>query len=184
MLPMSSDTPLQKCPRCRYSLTGLPDIHRCPECAFEYDKRMVVIEQSAKLSWFLVGMYSVGALMWTSYLAATSSFGWGSLILTVFWFATFLGARQSIRLRNRSKALLWPDGLILLPAQGDFMYYASWDDVSRVEYDRLGGGAKLLAHDGSTLHAVPYDFFGSGRISKEFIAAANRIREQYLTEEY
>jgi hypothetical protein len=27
------------CPICRYSLEGLPDKHRCPECGFEYDKR-------------------------------------------------------------------------------------------------------------------------------------------------
>jgi len=29
---------IERCPSCGYSLTGLPDVHRCPECSLEYVK--------------------------------------------------------------------------------------------------------------------------------------------------
>jgi len=34
--------PLTSCPVCEYDLTGLPEKHCCPECAFEYDPSMRV----------------------------------------------------------------------------------------------------------------------------------------------
>ncbi len=53
---------------------------------------------------------------------------------------------------------------------------------AQVEYNRVGGGAKLLADDGTTVYSIPYDFFGSARRSKEFIATANRVRAESLTD--
>ncbi|HEY3245722.1 MAG TPA: hypothetical protein VGM03_20445 [Phycisphaerae bacterium] len=35
---------LKQCPICGYSLRGLPRRHRCPECGFEYDECMFVLE--------------------------------------------------------------------------------------------------------------------------------------------
>lgn len=39
---------LTVCPRCEYSLTGLPAVHRCPECGFEYDDRTFVLTGIAR----------------------------------------------------------------------------------------------------------------------------------------
>jgi len=34
---------LRRCPACDYDLVGLPANHRCPECGFEYNDRMMLI---------------------------------------------------------------------------------------------------------------------------------------------
>jgi hypothetical protein len=39
---------LAACPRCEYSLTGLPAAHRCPECGFDYDDRAFVLSGIAR----------------------------------------------------------------------------------------------------------------------------------------
>lgn len=39
---------LEQCPRCGYSLKGLPASHRCPECGCEYDDRTFVLAGIAR----------------------------------------------------------------------------------------------------------------------------------------
>ncbi len=37
---------LETCPVCEYSLQGLPDHHRCPECGYQYDKDTTIIREA------------------------------------------------------------------------------------------------------------------------------------------
>jgi hypothetical protein len=54
------------CPICRYSLEGLPERHRCPECAFEYDKSETAFHPPprGRVWWlgFYVGLVGAAAL--------------------------------------------------------------------------------------------------------------------------
>ncbi|MBI3835821.1 MAG: hypothetical protein HY287_15960 [Planctomycetes bacterium] len=46
------------CPRCQYDLTGLPEIHTCPECGFQYDfkARTIVFSEPKRkeIFWFIM----------------------------------------------------------------------------------------------------------------------------------
>jgi hypothetical protein len=43
---------LIQCPRCGYDLAALPRRHRCPECGFEYDESMFMLE-----GWRIPGLW-------------------------------------------------------------------------------------------------------------------------------
>ncbi len=38
------DLRLTRCPKCDYDISQLPAAHRCPECGFEYDEKMLLLE--------------------------------------------------------------------------------------------------------------------------------------------
>ena len=50
-----SQSLLKCCPNCEYSLTGLPDRARCPECGFLYDRRSQVFRQAGARAILIIG---------------------------------------------------------------------------------------------------------------------------------
>ena len=172
MAVMQDPTPLKKCPRCGYSLTGLPDAHQCPECAFGYDKRSVVIVQSETLAW--VGLFMAGYLILTDLVLLSRYSLW-----IVLWIVMFAQSVRTIYYGKRSKALISPEGIALLSDRGELTHQFQWGEVERVEYNRLGGGAKLIGASGRTVYAISYEFLGSKGKSREFIATANHMRAIY-----
>lgn len=44
---------IQNCPRCDYSLLGLPTLHRCPECGLEFDRDSVFFRAQWKVGWLM-----------------------------------------------------------------------------------------------------------------------------------
>jgi hypothetical protein len=81
------------CPHCGYSLTGLPDEGRCPECGRAYDQRALILHGTAlgdhanmgnasprRLVWILLA--ATFPLMHFGCLASTDA-AWGGAALTV-----------------------------------------------------------------------------------------------------
>ncbi|MBI3835820.1 MAG: hypothetical protein HY287_15955 [Planctomycetes bacterium] len=58
------------CPRCQYDLTGLPEIHTCPECGFDYDSNAIFVR------------LKIGRILWNQLLMAAL------LIGAMIYFAT------------------------------------------------------------------------------------------------
>lgn len=59
---------LRYCPDCGYLLHGLPELGRCPECGFDYDRRMIVLYgwawgSNAQVSNARIGWASLALLM-------------------------------------------------------------------------------------------------------------------------
>jgi hypothetical protein len=65
-LDAASESPfrLQVCPRCDYSLTGLPEVGVCPECGREYDQQSIFLHGEAagsrRNAWNSSGNQSLG----------------------------------------------------------------------------------------------------------------------------
>ncbi len=105
--------PLGACPSCGYLLEGLPEIHRCPECSFEYDKRMQVVEQSGGTAW--IALFAVVA-----YVAGLFTFQLtlkGKILYYLFCpagiiFAAWAAWRYFTGRRN--KVIVWNNGIIVL----------------------------------------------------------------------
>ncbi len=88
---------LEACPRCDYLLTGLPAIHRCPECGLEYDDRTFVLtgisrgtsnmSAGRKVAWLFVclGAFVFPDLLLVAFATITTT------ILTILLAVTWLG---------------------------------------------------------------------------------------------
>lgn len=135
---MSAKPPtLTHCPVCRYSLTGLPRNHRCPECGFEYDQTTVVWRPPVFPRWFLFMIW-----MFLFALASTSldprplfrrlGFSGSEASAIVF----FLSAVPSFI------GLYYPRGMIVVTARGigfrgpfGSVDFVPWREI-RLERDR------------------------------------------------
>ncbi len=154
---MRADLPvlrLRRCPRCEYDLGALPARHRCPECGFEYDPAMFVLE-----GWHVPDVRrSFGRLVLSAcVLAAALAFiGVSFALPRIVVISAFLGAVAAyvvldlyVRLRHgsRSRALV--------------RYLISEHGVSRV--GAAGGGRIYLWRNYSHLMLLP-DGQGAWRI--------------------
>src|SRR5262245_5584938 len=109
------EPPLQRCPICSYPLEGLPEIHKCPECAFDYDKKMIVVEQSPQLliiltlgfTFLLVGVVFGGSLRIGLLQLIFVPVG---LVFNVIILWRFVR-------KQRNRAVVWPGGIIFTRGQ-------------------------------------------------------------------
>jgi hypothetical protein len=84
-MPNVRDNNMSACPRCQYSLTGLPDAYACPECGFAYENDMVALRgwdtqtkpTQTNLAWVLICIVVLAFLMWREY--------WQSGFGGIFW---------------------------------------------------------------------------------------------------
>ena len=163
---------LARCPICGYSLCGLPDRYRCPECGFDYDQRMEVIEQSATLAVIFVGSLAMAAvglfILWPIRLRGLSvvfaPFGLAYMV----WYVTrfFTG--------YRNKVVIGPDGIRLLQRRRVHMQLP-WSQISRVTGGR--GSVEIRDRHDHILHSVTEGFLGSDNRLKQFREVATAFLE-------
>ncbi|MCH9034490.1 MAG: hypothetical protein IID42_08300 [Planctomycetes bacterium] len=175
---MTTDGKLQKCPSCRYRLAGLPDVHQCPECGFEYDKRMVVIQQHAKIAWIWLGVNGMGIALALFVIVLSGTTPVVFYIMLIASFASIFPAARTVFFKRRHTALVWEGGLAFLLADGTNRGRYSWEQIHHVEYARFGGHVRLVGHDGSIVDRIAQAFFGSDRQTRSFVEIANRCRTE------
>jgi len=171
---------LEHCPNCDYSLTGLPDKHRCPECGFAYDKTMEEISnpraKHAVTGFVLYSCcYAAYVSLWFWDQQVTSGFIIGnvlchSIMLVFLW--------RAMRHR-RCKAFLWLGGITLV-GRGPEPEHFRWESIRTVAWSRIDGRVALTASDGKRIASLEPVFFGTHRRSKAFVASAEKWKKRYL----
>ena len=169
---------LIRCPLCNYSLVGLPEQHKCPECGFSYDKRMEVLTPASRTQVF-------GIIFLTLvFLSQAAFFGWrgGLASIPLIAYATILfGPLFGFylwRKRRRDKILLSLDGLqVIKKSQSGPLHL--WQDIRLAKQSFVNGDAILLMQDGDRITLFGKGFFGSHKRTSDFVEKLNIRRAKF-----
>ena len=159
---------LKRCPICKYSLTGLPDRHACPECGFSYDKQMIVETPNVKTHLAGVAVFTVlysGLCGWMVFRGGVASIPWSSYLILASYplYVWYLWRR-----RHSSKIIVWRGGMQLIRKSHPSSVY-SWDEMDSIEKSAVDGLVTVGLRDGRTVRAFGKSFFGSHRKTGEFV---------------
>jgi len=135
--PTTSKPPFDRCPRCDYSLRGLPANHACPECGLRYDEACVVFAvvnpKQLVVVWIAIisgGWVSLKNLPHLANFAAATTWQKIGAIAGLLWIPMVVGLAWLLytRYRRGFKVVVTGDGVMLnVPGLTDELI--PWDRV-------------------------------------------------------
>ncbi|MCH7924389.1 MAG: hypothetical protein IIC51_02515 [Planctomycetes bacterium] len=161
---------IDSCPVCRYSLTGLPDEHGCPECGFRYERDAVLIEEH-RYTW---KYFAAGVAFPICFAAGTwlSSGNFGGLfpasipILTLLVVALWRARRpKNAGLVVRTSLRIFRRGVVQRQIPLAVIRNAKWSFVT--------GTIDITGTAGKTIFTVPNRFLQTNRRAKALVSAIN-----------
>lgn len=168
---------LSRCPLCNYSLIGLPDRHKCPECGFSYDKRMEVLTLALRKQVFWLVVWALVLLGQAAILAYRA--GLASIPMIAYAIISFfpLYGFYLWRKQKQDKILLWQDGLQVITKSKPGPVY-SWQDIRVAEQSLIDGRAILKMRNGDRITLFGRKFFGSHNRTGDFVKSINNRLSQ------
>jgi len=162
---------LKACPRCSYSLKGLPGDHKCPECGLPYDDNTIAVRQNRR-GWkvFLIlnaCTCAVGFLLW---IINPSRFAWNPFI--AFALPTLLVYLW--RMRSRTPVVVLSKAMmhILNSGNGDCRY--ALGDVAEAQWSAVDGSVELLDRKGEVVVRLPRGLLWSHSRAKKLVQEINQ----------
>jgi len=163
---------IETCPRCGYSLQGLPADHSCPECGLRYDAESAIYRHlyPAAVFGFLGGGFAWfwGAInLFHAYHQVPKP--WQAVILLCWLiFVVFTAAAGRYCYRLYKKGLLvavLPEGLYLRlqKLDGEFI---PWSNIARAAANKGVKSVALFIRDSRTVRDVTGVFRSPGEVER------------------
>ncbi len=157
---------MRTCPKCDYSLVGLPERHGCPECGLDYGPDVVVLHQAKPYAVAMSIVFVLSVPLWIYTLDE-----WTDIGMVVFFAAMGIPALRTLLSKRRNRVVILHDGFLLVGWDGHEQQIR-WTSVASCEVDRMGGGVKIKGRDGKKMDVLDYPYLGSMRRSEEFVRLA------------
>ena len=152
---------------CTYSLAGLPEKHRCPECGLFYERQSSVI-QRARLGWLILAIaYGV---MLAAGIALLMLRGKISFFL-VAAAAGMAGVLWHLR-GPRRMVLVSREKLRIIGREANEEIYAM-DRIKAAKWSRVDGAVSIFGTNGELVTRVPQAFLSSAKNTKKIAAVIN-----------
>lgn len=165
--------PLEHCPACDYSLKGLPEHHRCPECGLLCDRYMLVFKGRSNLFewiiWAGVGLGLLGSL-------GTAISGRG--LRDFLFFLLLIVIPLYLRSMRAMKLILGPGGMTILRNRRA-VETTRWEEIRYAEYAPASGGARIVIDPAQSARVVPLVAVGGFHECLRFVKAVNALKERY-----
>lgn len=161
---------IDSCPVCRYSLTGLPDEHVCPECGFAYERDAILVEEHS-YTWKSYAAVACVPILFVVCISLLSG-RLGGLLPASFMIPTSLvaGLWRARRPKNaglvsRTSLRIFRRGVVQRQIPLAVIRNAKWSFVT--------GTIDITGTDGETILAVPNRFLLTNRRAKALASAIN-----------
>ncbi len=177
-----------RCHVCGYNLSGLPEAYTCPECAFEYDPSVSVIDEQ-HFSFWSYGVFGAATLIVGLTLAGPRiqslrfGSGGGSEIAlfiagtAIIWISItrmFRAYRQISR--HKAKIVLTTTGVTYVAPFGEAKT-TTWGDIARIDLISLGRGIRVVDQAGRFVFIVRPSFFSSVHGASVFASEARTLMQ-------
>ena len=158
---------ISTCPICSYSLSGLPDEHKCPECGFEYERDMFFIQQE-RLGLRLLAITNVALCV-----AVVVAWHLGRIgLIAVGPFAVLL-VGSLFRLAAPRRGFIVSRRELQFVRNGRLDQRFPMAKIRGAEYSWIAGEVAVTAHDGTVPIRIPRGFLWSTKRAKSLAAAIN-----------
>lgn len=158
---------LALCPRCSYSLNGLPIRHSCPECGMPFDRTCKVYRRSARL-YIVLGVLSFGMLF---LMLAYWSFGSGNVVQLGFSVAFGMIACKSVCRACRAKGMVIVSAdevRIIDPRRSDRLIPCQM--ISTIEWDTVFGDVVIRERNKETPVRIHRSLLDSNRTARALVS--------------
>ncbi len=171
-------TMLDACPKCGYSLTGLPVEHNCPECGLHYDAQSAVYRHPNPKAVF-VGL--CGGLGWVGMFVQFPTMyrsvpPWGRALIILasigFVVATMWMVRQLYRIYRSGPLIAVLPGGLFERSHKVAEKTVEWSDISRASVNPDRRTALLFIRSSKTVVSTGR-FFRSPTEVERFVAQVN-----------
>lgn len=164
---------LVRCPLCGYSLVGLADHHKCPECGFMYEREAVLFSQNRR-AWKTLCIANAALLL--AGIVLLLSRGVASSPVLALGAIGVVGFGW--RLRQPKKFVLVSRNWLRVVAGNDPEQRYPTGGIECATWSRLDGMVEVFAHGGAVLVRIPSSVLWSHRRSKMLAASIT----QYASE--
>ncbi len=174
---------INQCPHCKYSLEGLPDIHRCPECGLDYNKNCEVFQASYPFLIFrLILSCMVSFVLLNIWPWISSDYRiFFVVVLGLLWLKVLWGSYHVVLDIRFPKVVVTPNGLIVIKRYGELTQY-SWNEIGNAKWNFRTRGITLLSPHGMILESFPRNYFRDSQCLHRFVESVNGWKQRWEQE--
>ena len=173
---------MHPCPKCKYDLTGLPEVHACPECGFEYDPHTELFDigppyVSSSKALVILSLCAVSFVLAFYFRIAGESFFWMSMVVVVVvMYLRRPHSAKHVLIANRQGIF------IIRPATSD--QHIPWSNIHEIRHNWLTGAIQFIDRENKNVPIHPALKFPAFAALERCVDEIRRLQALYCSSDW